>query len=142
MRKRLTENCENDRHSSLAHLLSLCRSAAVLGRELHALPLKKLQKSYLPYLHSFFKTLAFLNIYSKEEFVKNCLEGLRPGNLMEIKIYKMLWDTETDDLIKVVSQLLWYIMFKTQHYIFVKHQRQKTVHFLLYNNAVVRPNTE
>lgn len=114
----------------------------MLGRELHALPLKKLQKSYLPYPHSFFKTLAFLNIYSKEEFVKNCLEGLRPGDLMEIKIYKMLWDTETDDLIKVVSQLLWYIMFKTQHYIFVKHQRQKTVHFLLYNNAVVRPITE
>ena len=84
---------------SLSPLLWCC----VRQAELHALLLTELQEFYLLY-HQFFKTLAFLNIYLKEVFINNCLEGVSPGYFLEIQTDKILHGIKTDDLVKVASQ--------------------------------------
>lgn len=93
--------------------------------ELHALLLKELKECHL-LCHPFFKSLAFLNIYLKEAFVDNCLEGVSPGYFMESQTDKILHGIETDDLVKVARQQLWYIMFRTKHYLSALNIRGKS----------------
>lgn len=85
-RKRLTGNRDYDRHGLPSPCWLCC---CVRQAELHALLWREPQEFYLLY-HQFFKTLGFLNIYLKEVFMNNCLEGIRPGYFLAIQTDKIL----------------------------------------------------
>lgn len=93
--------------------LSLCHSVTMLGKQRATCTAIKGASGILLALSSLiFQNLSTFTHLFEGGICKICLEGVSPGYFMEIQIDKLLQDMETDDLIKVASQLLWYIMFK------------------------------
>lgn len=108
----------------LAAALLLCQA------ELHALLRREFQEFYLLY-HQFFKTLGFLNMYWKEVFMNNCLEGIRPGYFLAIQTDKTLHAIKIEDLVKAAWQEFWYVMLNSA-FIFllsIRSKRQLPVFF-------------